>query len=53
MNTDTFVQPAGSELFGGQTEEEWIKNYRALSSALKPLGFILDRPRKMSIAEQM
>lgn len=51
VQTETYVQPAGSAIFNGQTDEEWQRNLKALRSTLKPLGLKLGRPRKMSISE--
>lgn len=51
IQTETYLQPSGSALFGGQTEEESKRNFKALRSELSALGHRLGRPRKMSIQE--
>lgn len=53
IQTETYIQPAGSAFFNGQTEEEGKRNIKALKSELSKLGHTLGRPRKMSISECM
>lgn len=53
IQTETYIQPAGSAMFNGQTESEAKRNLKALRSELAPFGYVaqLARPRKMSIQE--
>jgi hypothetical protein len=53
MQTDMFVQPQGSDLFGGSTKEEGRRNVAALRKALAGIGIELGRARKLSLAEQL
>ena len=51
IQTETYLQPAGSAMFNGQTDDESKRNLKALKSELAKLGHRLGRPRKMSISE--
>ena len=49
--TDVFVQPKGSDLFGGSTDKEWKQNFARLQAAVARFGITLGRSRKAGFSE--
>jgi len=53
MVTSVFVQPAGSGLFGGSSQDEGAANIAKLRKALEMFGIRPGKPRKLTLAEMV